>query len=67
MASLTSVARSKAIETDIRTIKGQKLVTRVVNLEERAFGKARAKQQTQRRLTSSAEMALSDVRNIRQI
>ena len=67
MASLTSVVRSKAIETDIRTIKGQKIVTRVFDLEEEVFGKTRDKRQTQRRLTSSAEMALSYVRSIRQI
>jgi hypothetical protein len=60
MASLTPVARSKAIETDIRTVTS-------VTLEERAFGKTRAKQQTERRLTSSAVTAISGVRSIRQI
>jgi hypothetical protein len=50
----------EGIETDIRTITS-------VTLDERAFGKARAKQQTERRLTSSAVTAISDVRSIRQI
>ena len=54
--SLTSAARSKAIETDIRTIKGQKIVTRVCQPRRKAFGKTPTKQQTQRRLTSSAVM-----------
>jgi hypothetical protein len=64
--SLTSAARSKAIETDIRTLKGQQIVTRVVNLEEEPLAR-HGPSSTQRRLTSSAVMALNDVRSIRQI